>query len=620
LLTVIFILQNTIFNSWVHLSPSQEFLFLIFESFTLGILLYGPAVLLHGRLRYTYLFGVSTAVSLVFISQYLYFSFYGGFLQASALRYAGQISAEWSTIATLLSPHIIVFLLNIFAVMIAALVPRKGRFPSIRLLKREKVISGIIGASMVISGYGLLIISSGNGWQKIAHPSQTLREMHSFTFSPDQTIREVGICNYYIGDIIGTLLRSIPITEDDMVFVQSLLAEKPSLTRGTHFGMARGDNAIFIQVESLDYAVIGQKIGDQEITPTLNKLSNEGLYFDNYYTQIGPGNTADTEFVTLNSLYPLTNTVAFIDFAHNTYSSLPGLLIKNGYHTYSLHGDVPNFWNRANIYPALGYEKQISKDDFTATETEFETMPDDDFLSESAQKMAMFQDPFMATIITLSSHTPFLIPEKYQSLQFPDDSTLTNRQKNYLHSIHYTDAALGTFIEELKADGLYANSVIAIYGDHGSSTDTGAQIRTIADTALPRLANSHVPLIILSKALNSTLKGTVSTPGSHLDLYPTVANLLGVKSPRVIFGQDLLSTKTPVVTRRDPYSGIITTILTPRLAYEGASGGLFEEGACLRMPARTTLPINDCKNLYDTQSANIKASDLIIRGNLLMRL
>jgi lipoteichoic acid synthase len=300
--------------------------------------------------------------------------------------------------------------------------------------------------------------------------------------------------------------------------------------------------------------------------------------------------------------------------------------VQHGYHTYALHGDVADFWNRENIYPALGYQEQISEEDFTPHEIGFPTLDDDDFLSESAQMMASFQKPFMATVITLSSHTPFIIPAQYQALIFPADSTLSAQQKNYLQSIHYADGALGAFIAELKAEGLYDDSVIAIFGDHGSSTGiaTALAATTAAapDTTIAALDNSKVPLILLFPKLNASESGATSTPGSHLDLYPTVANLLGIKPPGILFGQDLLSTKTPVITHRDPYSGIITTILTPSLEYDAAQSGALADGTCLRLLASTALgiPIADCEALYDQQSGIIQASDLIVRGNLILRL
>jgi phosphoglycerol transferase MdoB-like AlkP superfamily enzyme len=616
-LVVLFVLQNQIFNSFVHLTPNPDIFLFFTESFTLGLLLYGPAILFGKRTRYIYLFLMSLVVSIYFISQYLYFSFYGGFFQASALEYSGQVGAEWSTVLTLMTPKILVFLLSFLAVIIFFILERKGKVRSELLQGKEKALTALAMVIIVIFGYSYLAIKDGNGQQKISNPLQTLQKLDSFTFSPNYLVQKVGIGNYFLGDVIGTVLRSQSITKDDVAFVQNWFSKKPPETAGKYFGLESGKNLFYIQVESLESAVIGQKIGDQEITPNLNKLASEGLYFDNYYTQVGSGNTADAEFVTLNSLYPLINEVAFIDFAHNSFDAIPNLLIQHGYSTYSLHGDVPDFWNRVNIYPALGYEKSISKNDFTTKEAGFETLSDDDFFSQSAQKISTFKQPFMATLITLSSHTPFIIPEKYQSLQIPANSTLTDRQKNYLESIHYMDGALGSFIDKLKEDGMYDNSVIAIFGDHGSSTDISKELISPNDQTLDGLKTSRVPLILLASKLNTTLKGTISTPGSHVDLYPTVANLLGIKPPHTVLGQDLLNTKTPVITRRGPYSQIITTIVTPTMAYESSDSGIFEEGKCITLPQKTALPIDNCKTLYDQQSETFKVSDLVIKGNLI---
>jgi lipoteichoic acid synthase len=616
LLVVLFVIQNLIFIAWVQLLPDPAPGLFLAGTIALGALLYMPAVLLGGWSRYAYLLIASAVVSAIFISQYIYFSLYGGFLQASALQYAGQLNAEWSTVFTLLTPRLLVFTLNVLIVIVAVIVAYRKEHWAAKLSAQEKIMASVVAIVLIAGGYGLLLKSSGDGWQELMHPTLTFRDLNSFTYSPDQTVQEVGISNYYLGDVIGMLLRATPVSQSNVQFVQNWLAQKPAVSTGPYFGIARGDNLIYVQVESLESAVIGQKIGNQEITPNLDALAAQGLYFDNYYTQVGPGNTADAEFVTLNSLYPLTNTVAFIDFANNTYSALPALLFQNGYHTYALHGDVADFWNRENIYPKLGYQEQISQDDFTAHETGFPTLDDDDFLSESAQMMAEFKQPFMATVITLSSHTPFIIPAQYQTLQFPADSTLTERQKDYLQSVHYTDAALGAFIADLKAEGLYNNSVIAIFGDHGSSTGISTALGSTPTTPAA-LDNSQVPLILLNPKLNASLSGAISTPGSHLDLYPTVANLLGITPPDTVIGQDLLSTKTPVITHRDPYSAIITTILTPTMEYQAAQSGVFADGTCLQLPASTTLPINDCKALYDQQSDNIASSDFIVRGNLI---
>ncbi|MDE2079599.1 MAG: sulfatase-like hydrolase/transferase, partial [Patescibacteria group bacterium] len=477
ILVAIFLVQNFFFNLWVGLYPSPMIFSLLVASVTLGVIVYGPGALMNGVWRYVYLFGASVAVSALLVSQYVYFAYFGGFLQASALTYAGQAGAEWDTIATLISPQLLLFIVNILFVIGAFLVRHRTGFIELSVRKKERAFIAVVLATLIVLGYGFRIASSDNALRTLQHPVVALHEINSFTFSPNATVQEIGVGNYYLDDIVGFFLRNVPMSPQDIAFAEGILEQKKAaMTKEQYAGLAKGDNLIYVQVESLETADIGQSVAGQEITPNLNALARQGLYFDNYYTQIGPGNTADAEFSTLNSLYPLSNEVAFIAYPHNAYDALPGTLVKNGYHTYALHGDVSDFWNRANIYPSLGYQDEISKDDFTAIETGFPTLDDDDFLSQSAVKMQSFTAPFMATVITLSSHTPFDIPLDYQKLVFPANSTLTDRQKSYLESIHYTDASLGAFSAQLKKEGIYQKSVIAIFGDHGSFTDISSAL------------------------------------------------------------------------------------------------------------------------------------------------
>ncbi len=613
-LVVLFFVQNELFNIWTNLTPNPFFGYFVWSTLSLGVLLYFPAFLFNKYWKYVYLVLVSLIVSLVFISQELYFSFFHGFLQASALKYAGQAGAEQSTVFTLVSPKIIIFLVNIATVITAFFISQKTKEYGPTLSLKKKFLTLLFTIIVGLSGYGLLLLGSENALQKIQNPYQTLQEMNKFTYSQNSAIQKVGVVNYYFADIIKMLFRDTNITKEETAFVQTWSAKKTSAPKNLYEGIAEGRNLIIIQTESLEDAVIGQKINGQEITPNLNRLTREGLYFNNYYALVGPGNTADAEFVTMNSLYPITNTVAFIDFPHNTYNALPKTLIQRGYSTYALHGDVATFWNRSNIYPSLGYETSISEDGFLKEEQGFELLSDNDFFKQSAEKIKTFEQPFMATLITLSSHTPFAIPKEYQRLSLPENSTLTEQQKNYLISIHYTDQAIGNFIAELKKNGLYNSSVIAIYGDHGSSTNISSVFHKESGK-IPDLNQNHVPLIVL--APGAILPRVINTPASHIDFYPTMTNLLGISAPREIVGKDILGTKNPVVTRRDPYTQFITTILTKDLVYAGSEDGIFENGRCMTLPTRKKVPNSECQEFYNSQIDTTRASDLIVRGNLI---
>src|SRR6185369_10550231 len=118
----------------------------------------------------------------------------------------------------------------------------------------------------------------------------------------------------------------------------------------------------------------------------------------------------------------------------------------------------------------------------------------------------------------------------------------------------------------------YDNSVIFIYGDHGSYTGITDALGNPYHL-LPELTNKDVPLIVLSQI--NALKGVNSIPASHLDVYPTIANLLGIAPPKAIFGQDIFNTQIPLVVHRNILSGTINTIVTPTMAFVANPDGKF---------------------------------------------
>ena len=464
---------------------------------------------------------------------------------------------------------------------------------------------------MVFFGYKYLLDTEKKEWGSTSR-------LYTDVYDLKSLVGKMGIINFSVEDTFKYILRSNLVTDADKNFLQNWAKNNPlTQTSKQYFGAEKQKNLIIIQVESLENAVINKTINGQEITPNLNQLAKDGLYFDNYYTQVGPGNTADAEFSTMTSLYPLPDDVVFIDYAKNQYNALPQLLKDNGYGTYVMHGDVPTFWNRSNVYPGLGYQKAFDLNDYTVTRSVGKgpsDLGDEDLFSQSLQRLKTLNQPFMTTLITMSSHTPFILPDDLQTLQIPADTTLDKNQQQYLESIHYTDKAIGEFINGLKESGLYNNSLIFIWGDHGSFTNISSALGQDENT-LPELVNSQVPMILL--APGTDLAGTKNIPSSHLDIYPTITNLLGFSTPKTALGQDLLNTKTPIETHFEVVSGSIDSILTPELAYQAKNDGAFENGSCESWPDQKALPISDCKKIYNEQSETLKASDIIVRGNLL---
>ena len=521
-LVLLFVAQNVAFNEWLHVVP-QLYPQMYAAAFALGVLLYGPAVLMRPRARYIYLFIVSSLVSALLIAEYLYFSYAGGYLQISALKLTAETSAVTGTAIKFITPRLSFFLLNSLLVAIAFFYERYKKIHPITLSVVEKIIIAVVILTCVFGGYEELIAAEVKNYGDDTRLYKQLYDLNS-------VVGKMGVVNYFLEDATKRLLDSGDITEADKTFVNTWSTARPDPVKpGNSFGVAKGRNLIFIQVESLENAVINTKLGDNEITPNLNELAHEGLYFSNYFTQVGMGNTADAEFVTLDSLYPLPDSVAFVDHAQNQYAALPQLLVDHGYDTAVFHGDVPTFWNRADIYPSLGYQTWFMRSSFNISRPIGITgVGDQDLFQQSLPRIESLPRPFMATLITLSSHTPFFLPDDLRTLPIPKDSGLNDTQTQYLESIHYADQAIGDFITQLKQTSLYDNSVIVIFGDHGSYTDISSALG-VEKSDVADMNNGQVPLIIL--APGTGLTGEQQMPSSHLDLYPTVAHLLGLDAP-----------------------------------------------------------------------------------------
>ena len=610
-LAVLFVIQNIAFNNWLGIYSKAYSGRLFWVCLALGIVFYGPALLFRKkRYKYGYLIIISFLVSLLFIAQYLYYKYSQSFLQFSALKYVGQVDGVSGTIKTLFDARLLLFFVNLGLVLLVFFLEIKIKQKEFTLPKWEKVIMILVMVALVFFGYRYLLYTEKKEWGSTSR-------LYTDVYDLKSLVGKMGIINFFLEDTFKYVLRSNLVSADDKTFLQNFSKNKIfSPTTEKYFGIDKRKNLIIIQVESLENAVINQTIGGEEITPNLNQLAKDGLYFNNYYTQVGPGNTADAEFSTMNSLYPLPDDVAFIDYAKNTYIALPQLLVNNGYKTYSMHGDVPTFWNRSNIYPELGYQKAYGLDDYTVTRPVGQgpsDLGDEDLFSQSLPRLESFKESFMATLITMSLHTPFILPPDLQTLNIPLQTNLTQTQWEYLQAAHYTDKAIGEFIDGLKENGLYDNSLILIWGDHGSFTDITSALGN-PNNVLPELLNSQIPMIILNSGLKNQ---TISEPASHLDIYPTITNLLGIKTPKTVLGQDLLNTKNPTETHFELVSGGVDTILTNKLIYEASEDGIFKNGLCKSAPSQESLPISNCQEIYNQQANAVRASQIIVKGNLL---
>lgn len=314
------------------------------------------------------------------------------------------------------------------------------------------------------------------------------------------------------------------------------------------YGAAKGKNLIILQMESFQNFLINLSIDGTEITPNMNKLASGNFYFPRFFQQVGQGNTSDAEFIVNTSFYVPPDGPATDKYAPKDLPSLPKLLQAQGYDTATFHTNEVDFWNRGELYSALGFDRYYDKSYFGEEDTVFYGASDEVLYSKTSAELARMdqsEQPFYSHVISMSSHNPFTIPESKYKMTLPEryEGTLVG---DYIRAQNYADYALGQFIEELKSSGVWDNSVVVLYGDHRGlpifslKDDDKVLLEEILDHEYNERDLINIPLIISAPGV--TAPSVKEQLGGQVDILPTVANLLGVPLDyHIHFGQDLLN-------------------------------------------------------------------------------
>ncbi|WP_448536273.1 LTA synthase family protein [Pseudothermotoga sp.] len=316
--------------------------------------------------------------------------------------------------------------------------------------------------------------------------------------------------------------------------------------------IAKNRNVIVVQFESLQNMLLRRTYNGQPITPNLNALlEKDSIYFSSYFQQTGTGNTADAEFVTLTSLHVPGDHPAYEAYGEVELDGLVRTLKTIGYYTVAIHGNTKSFWNREKAYTSLGFDDFLSLEDLQQDEIVGMGLSDFSLYRQTVEALKELPQPFFAFIVTLSSHTPFILPQelKTHTLEAKHEDTLFG---NYLQSISYADRAFGYFLQLLRESGLYEKSIIVVYGDHAGLYPFHRETRLLVSEWLNEeydfLKALNVPLIVHVPGLGKCHE--VKNVGGQVDFTPTILNLLGLKCDlKLCVGKDLCNDESFVAFR-----------------------------------------------------------------------
>lgn len=488
-----------------------------------------PMFFIKGKGQLIYLITIDIIYSLYLVLQIRYFIETGYFAGLSTFALSYMYEPLENISLKFLITDVLWFIDNILLIF-GVIFLGKRKFNLERSIKSGIgviVVSliAIIGTHMVVDRN---LEPDDVGFMKVSyHPVITIKSM-----SP------IGYLFYDTKMVIEAKINKEDAQEEKRIN-EWMTWNKESLPDNKYKGLLKNKNVIFIQVESLENIVINQKAENQEITPNMNRLASEGIYFSNIYEQNNGGNTADCDFMSNTSIFPLSDEIAFLSHSYKQYNSLPKILENKGYETIAGHAeDRSDFYWKQNYY-SLGFNNIYDKSDLALEKMVGAYHSDEEFLDKYSDKLKNIKQPFYSMSTTITSHGPFDLPDEAKYLNLSEELN-SNRLGEYFQAIHYTDRQIGMFVDKLDKMGILKDSMIVIFGDHCGPHKYYPDL--IKDAPIKedwwREDKKQVPFIIYSPDMESAV---IDKNGGQVDIMPTVLYLLGIDNDQMM-GRNLLNT------------------------------------------------------------------------------
>ncbi|MBU8768903.1 LTA synthase family protein [Cytobacillus oceanisediminis] len=592
-----YITQMTQFNLGIE-SALQHFLLFI-NPLGSSLLFLGIAFFFKGRRKYIALMVMYFLLSFLLFANAVYYRFFNDFITLPTLTQTQNFGDVSGSISSLLQPTDIFFFLD-FIVLAGLLVFKVVKVETKDLTRRRS--AALIYASLAISFANL-------GLAETDRP-----ELLTRGFDRNYIVKYLGMYNYTIYDAVQSTKASaqrVMADSSDTTEVINFTKSNYAEPNPKYFGKAEGMNVIYLHLESIQTFLMNYELHGEEVTPFLNSLIEEEntTYFDNFFHQTAQGKTADAEFILENSLYGLPQGSAFTTKGMNTYNAAPAILKDKGYTSAVFHGNSGSFWNRNEIYKSFGYDNFFDAGyyDLKPENMADYGLMDKPFFEQSMPYLKSLKQPFYSKFITVSHHYPYHMDQELATIE--PHTTGDKSVDNYFQTARYADEALKQFFEQLKASGLYENSVIVMYGDHyGISKNHNKAMEQVLGkeiSAFDSAGLQRVPLFIRVPGMEG---GVNHEFGGQIDLMPTLMHLLGIDTKQYLqFGTDLLSEQHDdlVPFRNGDFMSPTISSVDGKF-YDSTTGELLDESR-----------FEEAKKLQESAEQKLALSDKVVNGDLL---
>jgi phosphoglycerol transferase MdoB-like AlkP superfamily enzyme len=284
-------------------------------------------------------------------------------------------------------------------------------------------------------------------------------------------------------------------------------------------------NLVIVLEESVGAGFVG-KLGGVPITPTFDRLADEGIWFDQLYAT-GTRSVRGIEAVVAG--FPPTPALSVVKLSKSQkgFATLASVLRKSGYRNEFIYGGESHFDNMRGFFLGNGFHTIVDRGSFAAPKFVGSWGVSDEDLFEKAheriQSLNGADAPFFMLVFSSTNHTPFEFPDAPFELVDKERQTVNN-------AVKYADYALGQFLDHARGSDYWKDTLFLVVADH----DT----RVYGDELVP-VSKFHIPGVILGADVAPRRIGSLA---SQIDLAPTLLSLLGVDSEHPFPGRDLTRT------------------------------------------------------------------------------
>ncbi|MGJ8619488.1 MAG: LTA synthase family protein [Methylophilaceae bacterium] len=283
-------------------------------------------------------------------------------------------------------------------------------------------------------------------------------------------------------------------------------------------------NIVIILEESLG-ATFVESLGGVPVTPELEKLKQDGWWFENLYAT-GTRSVRGIEAVVAGFPPTPARSVVKLSLSQKNFTTLASILNGKGYTTEFIYGGESHFDNMRSFFMGNGFQQVIEEKDYVnpifvgswgaSDEDVFNRM------HEQLTKHYASGKPFFTLAFSSSNHSPFEFPDGRIELYDAEKATENN-------AVKYADYAIGEFFKKAKASDYYKDTLFLVVADH--------DIRVRGEDLVP-VKNFHIPGVILGADLTAK---SIKTVASQIDLPTTLLSLAGIEAKTPMIGRDLSS-------------------------------------------------------------------------------